>query len=89
MIKEKRREGCSYEFTGRMQKEAMKITVPITDVELPSVFHEMLDGTTGYIRISEFKGVTCQQYQKAFSELKGLRNGEVGGGFREIIREGF
>lgn len=50
--------------------EALEITVPITDVELPSVFHEMLDEDTGYIRISEFKGVTCQQYQAAFDQLE-------------------
>lgn len=51
-------------------EEAMELTVPITDVELPSVFHEMLDEDTGYIRITEFKGVTFQQYRNAFAELK-------------------
>lgn len=53
-------------------EEALEITVPITDVELPSVFHEMLDEDTGYIRITEFKGVTYQQYQNAFSDLETL-----------------
>ena len=70
MIKGKSGEKVVLTIHRENAEEAMKITVPITDVELPSVFHEMLDGTTGYIRISEFKGVTCQQYQKAFSELK-------------------
>lgn len=51
-------------------EEALTITVPITDVELPSVFHEMLDKDTGYIRITEFKGVTYQQYHNAFEELE-------------------
>lgn len=51
-------------------KDPMEITVQITDVELPSVFHEMLDEKIGYIRITEFKGVTCEQYQEAFSDLE-------------------
>ena len=33
------------------EEDAMEITVPVTDVELPSVFHEMLDSKIGYIRI--------------------------------------
>ena len=48
----------------------MEITVQITDVELPSVFHEMLDQKIGYIRITEFKGVTCEQYKTAFADLE-------------------
>lgn len=48
---------------------AMEIKVDITDVELPSVFHEMLDSRIGYIRITEFKGVTSEQYQEAFDDL--------------------
>lgn len=51
-------------------EDAMEITVPITDVELPSVFHEMLDSNIGYIRITEFKGVTTDQYQEAFDDLE-------------------
>ena len=47
-------------------EEPMKIKVSITDVELPSVFHEMLDDQIGYIRITEFKGVTCEQYREHF-----------------------
>lgn len=50
--------------------EPLTITVPITDVELPSVFHEMLDSKIGYIRITEFKGVTVEQYKTAFQDLK-------------------
>ena len=50
--------------------EPLTITVPITDVELPSVFHEMLDPKIGYIRITEFKGVTVEQYTTAFQDLK-------------------
>ena len=52
--------------------EPLTITVPITDVELPSVFHEMLDSKIGYIRITEFKGVTEEQYTTAFQDLKDI-----------------
>lgn len=51
-------------------EEPITIEVPITDVELPSVFSEMLDDQAGYIRISEFTGVTYDQYMKAFQELQ-------------------
>lgn len=50
--------------------QPMEISVEITDVEMPSVFHEMLEGQIGYIRITEFKGVTCEQYKKAFTDLQ-------------------
>lgn len=51
-------------------EEPLEITVPVTDVEIPSVFSEMLENQVGYIRITEFKGVTHEQYKKAFSDLK-------------------
>ena len=52
------------------EEDAMEITVPVTDVELPSVFHEMLDSKIGYIRITQFTGVTGEQYQEAFDDLQ-------------------
>ena len=51
-------------------EDAMEITVPVTDVELPSVFHEMLDSKIGYIRITQFTCVTGEQYQEAFDDLQ-------------------
>ena len=51
-------------------EKTLELTTEITDVELPSVFPEMLDETTGYIRISQFTGVTPKQYEEAFAELK-------------------
>lgn len=48
----------------------MEIRTEITDVELPSVFHEMLDQDTGYIQITAFNGNTVTQYKAAFSDLK-------------------
>lgn len=51
-------------------EEALVFDVAVTDVELPSVFPEMLDERTGYLRISSFTGVTYEQYQEAFSQLE-------------------
>ena len=47
-----------------------KTSVDVTDVELPSVFGEMLNKKTGYIQITQFTGVTPQQYKDMFAELK-------------------
>lgn len=51
-------------------EEALDISVKIADVELPSVYGEMLDKKTGYIEITEFKGVTFEQYKETFERLK-------------------
>ena len=51
-------------------EDTQEITVKVSDVELPSVFGEMLDENTGYIQITEFKGVTAQQYEETFADLK-------------------
>ncbi|HIY00546.1 MAG TPA: S41 family peptidase [Candidatus Blautia faecipullorum] len=50
--------------------DALEISVKVQDVELPSVFEEMLDDKTGYIRISQFTGVTPGQYEEAFANLE-------------------
>ena len=52
------------------EEKSREISVDVTDVELPSVFGEMLDKKTGYIQITQFTGVTPQQYKDMFSELK-------------------
>ena len=54
----------------REGEDTQEITVKVSDVELPSVFGEMLDDHVGYIQITEFKGVTAQQYEETFAELK-------------------
>lgn len=54
----------------RQDEDTQEITVKVSSVELPSVFGEMLDSNTGYIQITEFKGVTTEQYEEAFAELK-------------------
>ena len=52
------------------EEKSREISVDVTDVELPSVFGEMLDKKTGYILITQFTGVTPQQYKDMFAELK-------------------
>lgn len=69
MIKDSDAENTVLTIHRENVEEPLIITVPITDVELPSVFHEMLEENVGYIRITEFKGVTPEQYKKAFEDL--------------------
>ena len=52
------------------EDSSREISVDVTDVELPSVSGEMLDESTGYIQITQFTGVTPQQYKDTFAELK-------------------
>ena len=52
------------------EEKSHEISVDVTDVELPSVFGEMLNKKTGYIQITQFTGVTPQQYKDMFAELK-------------------
>ncbi len=52
------------------QEEPLEISVKVQDVELTSVFGEMLDGKTGYIRISQFTAVAPGQYEETFEELE-------------------
>ena len=52
------------------EEKSREISVDVMDVELPSVFGEMLDKKTGYIQITQFTGVTPQQYKDMFAELK-------------------
>ena len=54
----------------RKGEDTQEITVKVSTVELPSVFGEMLDENTGYIQITEFKGVTVEQYEEVFADLK-------------------
>ncbi|MDO4276724.1 MAG: S41 family peptidase [Eubacteriales bacterium] len=70
MIKVKVGESVTLTIHRENEENALDINVPVTDVELHSVFHEMLDERTGYIRITEFKGVTYEQYKTAFADLK-------------------
>lgn len=65
-------EGREVNLTVHRQgvEDSFEVSVNVQDVELPSVFEEMLDGDTGYIRISQFTGVTAKQYEEAFASLE-------------------
>lgn len=69
-IKKSKKDSVILTIHRENTEEAIDIPVSITDVELPCVFSEMLDVETGYIRITEFKGVTFQQYKRQFNELR-------------------
>lgn len=69
MIKKKQDEDVVLTVQ-RQGEDTQEITVKVSDVELPSVFGEMLDENTGYIQITEFKGVTALQYEETFADLK-------------------
>lgn len=70
MIKVREGESVTLTVHREGEEEPLDINVLVTDVELHSVFHEMLDERTGYIRITEFKGVTYEQYKAAFADLE-------------------
>lgn len=73
MIRESDKDSVT--LTIQRDEETKEIKVEIRDVEIQTVFHEMLDDETGYIRISEFSEVTSNQYKKAFEDLqdKGMK----------------
>lgn len=55
----------------RTDEEApLEINVSINDVEMPTVFTDMLDADTGYLRISEFSMVTPKQFEDGFAGPK-------------------
>ena len=70
MIRGSEKENVILTVVRRELEEPLILDVPIQNVELPSVFHEMLNEKTGYIQITEFKGVTYDQYMAAVSDLE-------------------
>lgn len=70
IIREENRKQAVLTVHRKEEEKALELTVQISDVELPSVFGEMLPDHIGYIRISQFTEVTPRQYQEAFSELR-------------------
>ena len=69
LIKDSEKEKVTLTVHREEEEEPLEIIVPVTDVELPSVFYEMLDDRTGYMQITEFTGVTYNQYMEAFADL--------------------
>ncbi|WP_373213393.1 S41 family peptidase [Ruminococcus sp. 5_1_39BFAA] len=51
-------------------EEPLEITVSVTDVELPTIYSDMLEDHVGYLRISEFAMVTPKQFEEQFGGLQ-------------------
>lgn len=50
--------------------ETLEVDVKRANVDLPSVSYEMLDGSIGYIQISEFQSNTANQFKAAVKDLQ-------------------
>lgn len=50
--------------------ETLEVDVKRANVDLPSVSYEMLDGSIGYIQISEFQSNTAEQFKAAVKDLQ-------------------
>ena len=70
MIRENKDKTIVLTVLRENEDSSREISVDVTDVELPSVSGEMIDESTGYIQITQFTGVTPQQYKYTFAELK-------------------
>ena len=70
MIRENKDKTVVLTVLRENEDSSREISVDVTDVELPSVSGEMIDESTGYIQITQFTGVTPQQYKDTFAELK-------------------
>ena len=70
MIRENKDKTIVLTVLRENEESSREISVDVTDVELPSVSGEMIDESTGYIQITQFTGVTPQQYKDTFAELK-------------------
>ena len=58
-------------LTREGSEEPVEVTIVKEMVEMRSVNSEMLEDQTGYIQITEFTGVTSEQFQTAMEELRG------------------
>ena len=50
--------------------ELLKVQIPVSKVEVPSVTAKLLDGDIGYLKIREFSSVTPEQFRNALSVLE-------------------
>ncbi|MDO5345677.1 MAG: S41 family peptidase [Lachnospiraceae bacterium] len=67
MIREKQEEvGLTISRNG----QELQVQVVPTDVEIPTVSWQMLEGNIGYLRITEFDTVTVQQFREALADLE-------------------
>ena len=70
VTKIKGEEGTEVTITMLRGEEELDFTMKRRVIEVPTVEHEMLDGNVGYIMISEFDGVTDEQFHEALTDLK-------------------
>lgn len=52
------------------EEDYLEMDVTREKLDLPTVSHEMLDGRTGYIRVTEFTDKTPAQFESALSDLQ-------------------
>lgn len=69
-------EEGEFTVTLRRGKDVMDVSVYKETIEKPTVESEMLEGNIGYIKLSEFDGVSTNQFSAALNELKesGMRS---------------
>lgn len=65
-------EGTTVDITVLRGTSAKEISTTATrrKIEAVTVTYEMMEGRVGYIQISEFSSVTCEQYKSALEDLE-------------------
>ena len=70
VTKIKGEEGTEVTLTMIRGEETIDFTMKRQMIEVPTIEHEMLENQVGYIMITEFDGVTDEQFQTALTELQ-------------------
>ncbi len=65
-----KKEGEAFSMTLNRDGKDYTVEIAVREVEAISVAGSMLDEQVGYIRISEFTGVTSQQFADSYQKLK-------------------
>ena len=76
VTKIKGEEGTEVTITMIRDEKEIDFTMKRRTIEVPTIEHEMLDGKVGYIQITEFDGVTSEQFHVALVDLQnqGMEN---------------
>lgn len=70
VTKIKGEEGTEVTLTMIRGEETLDFTMKRQMIEVPTIEHEMLENQVGYIIITEFDGVTDEQFKTALTELQ-------------------
>lgn len=70
VAKMKGKEGTSVELTVVRESKKVDCTVIREEIEIPTVEHEMLEDSIGYIQVTEFDQVTAKQFRDALEDLE-------------------